>query len=123
MTDGEGYINTQSGVTPNSNRMRSGMIDLAMGRTPISSLSRSIRKESFTPAAHDHRSQTRGQRTETRFLASVDKKSLAVEAEAGHIWNSILHISSPYFMLARGVTLRDIIGDILGSHYKAYGFH
>jgi hypothetical protein len=49
------------------------MVDLSLGKSPLSSALRSIPRENLASTGHDSVSNVRGQRTETRFSSFFDK--------------------------------------------------
>ncbi len=80
MSDNEDGIDTSLQYSANSNRMRSAVVDLALGRTPLSSTSRGIRRANPTSTPLNLGKESRGQRA-SLFPGSPEKNGLNFDVE------------------------------------------
>ncbi len=83
MSDDGDDLSTPSKVPANSNRMRSAVVDFALGRSPISGNSRSTPRANFGSTAPDQDQirEQEGSRTEIRFSKSSEKRSSFVNED------------------------------------------
>jgi hypothetical protein len=84
LSDGDD-LSTPPNATVNPNRIRPAGVDFTLGRSPISSTSRSTPRSNFVPLAPDQHSirGREGLQTDIRSSNSVEKMSSLFDVESG----------------------------------------
>ena len=82
MSDDEGYIATPSRAAANSSRRRAGLVDLSLGKSPISSAIRSLQMDNSATTGLQPRPRAMGHLPVTLLSDSFGKDGLLSEAEA-----------------------------------------